>query len=335
MNTTTAGPSETSETPASRSGAGKPAPTRGLVRAVLRLHQSALWFWGLLVLPAVGGLLWAAGPGADAAWAEYRAGDCAEGEYCASYLFDSAVTVGTVVLTIAPVLIGAWAGGALIARELENGTARLAWTQSVTPARWLAAKLAVPAVLIASGTVLLTLLHRLLWWSDEELLRALGKESFTWETFAAGGPVATAWALLALAVGALAGLLIRRSLPALAVGFLGTAVIEGTLRVNRHLLWPAETLVSKSTNTEWTDPEWTAPLVDQGAVTASGEHVSYVGCEGPACDGTDVVGYYAVYHPSSHFWPLQLVETGITLALTALLVLAAFRLLRRRTGGAV
>lgn len=36
-------------------------------------------------------------------------------------------------------------------------------------------------------------------------------------------------------------------------------------------------------------------------------------------------------HPASHYWPLQLVETGIVLALTALACWACFALLRRRT----
>ncbi|MEU6015011.1 hypothetical protein ABZ826_13465 [Streptomyces sp. NPDC047515] len=40
--------------------------------------------------------------------------------------------------------------------------------------------------------------------------------------------------------------------------------------------------------------------------------------------------YLVDYHPASHFWPLQLVETGILLALAALAVALAFRVLRRR-----
>lgn len=332
-------PGTNAETPAARTE--KPAtamppamtPARGLVRAVLRVHQSALWFWGLFVGLAAGGLLWAAGPGVDAAWAEYVAGDCAKADYCevgtANNLYDLALTFATGVLAVAPVLIGAWAGGALIARELESGTARLAWTQSVTPTRWLAAKLAVPAAVIASGTILLTLLHRLLWWSDEELRHGLGsRDWFQSETFAANGTVATAYALLALALGAVAGLLLRRSLPALAAGLLGTAVLAATLQSNRHLLWPVETLVSRTA-----EPDWTGEMVDRGFITSTGERVSDVGCTDAFCDRPDAVGYYADFHPSSHFWPLQLVETGIVLAVTALLVLAAFGLLRRRTGG--
>lgn len=41
---------------------------------------------------------------------------------------------------------------------------------------------------------------------------------------------------------------------------------------------------------------------------------------------------FAEVHPASHYWPLQLVETGILLALAALAVFAAFRVLRRLHG---
>ncbi|MFM9699121.1 ABC transporter permease [Streptomyces europaeiscabiei] len=310
-------------------------PTRGLIRATLRVHQSALWFWGLLVVLTAGGLLWAAGPGVDAAWAEYVKSGCAPADYCSTgpaySRYGLAVNLGSVVLTIAPALIGAWAGGALIARELESGTAKLAWTQSVAPLRWLAAKLAVPAALIVSGTVLLTLVNRLVWWREERLRHALGtRDWFEYSTFMGNGTLATAYALLALAIGVLAGLLIRRSLPALAAGFVGVAVVMSIFRTQRHALWPTETLVSKAS-----DRTWTGDLVDRGFITASGDRVSNAACADVSCDRTDVAGYYADFHPSAHFWPLQLVETGIILGITALLVLAAFQLLRRRTGGAV
>ena len=307
-------------------------PTRGLIRATLRVHQSALWFWGLLVVLTAGGMLWAAGPGVDAAWAEYVKSGCAEADYCevgpAYNRFDLIVGLGSVALAVAPVLIGAWAGGALIARELESGTAALAWTQSVGPARWLAAKLAVPAALITSGTILLTLLHRLVWWSDEELRHALGtRDWFTPATFAANGTVATAYALLGLAVGAVAGLLLRRTLPGLALGLVGTGTLMATLESNRHRLWPTETLVTKTA-----EPPWTGEMIDRGFITSTGRRLSDVGCTDDTCGRTDAVAFYADFHPSSHFWPLQLVETGIVLTVTALLVLTAFQVLRRRTG---
>ncbi|WEH17043.1 ABC transporter permease [Streptomyces sp. VNUA24] len=326
-------------TPAARPGKRGPAPamspTRGLIRATLRVHQSALWFWGLLVVLVGGGLVWATGPGLDAAWADWVRSGCKPLDYCSTgpaySSYELPVNLGSAILTLAPALIGAWAGGALIGRELETGTAQLAWTQSVTPARWLAAKLAVPAVVIVSGTVLLTLLNRLVWSREERLRHAVsGRDWFEYTAFTANGTLATAYALLALALGVLAGLLIRRSLPALAAGFTGVAVVMGVLRPQRHALWPVETVVTRTP-----EPHWQGDLVDRGYLMASGERISDVECLDDVCGPPHITGYYADYHPSSHFWPLQLVETGIVLAVTALLVWAAFRLLRRRTGGTV
>ena len=55
------------------------------------------------------------------------------------------------VLLIAPGLIGVLVGAPLIARELEFGTWRLAWSQTVPRTRWLVTKLA----LVTGGLVLL------------------------------------------------------------------------------------------------------------------------------------------------------------------------------------
>src|SRR5215469_14545296 len=47
------------------------------------------------------------------------------------------------VVIAAPALVGIFWGAPLIARELETGTYRLAWTQTVTRRRWLAVKLGI------------------------------------------------------------------------------------------------------------------------------------------------------------------------------------------------
>src|SRR5690349_13377158 len=104
--------------------------------------------------------------------------------------------------------VAVWAGAALIARELESGTAWLAWTQSVSPVRWLVAKLAVPALLITlSGTVLVAAYR---WsWSNRPA-RVIGDWPVS-AVFVARGPAMVAYALCALAMGAVAGLALRRS----------------------------------------------------------------------------------------------------------------------------
>ncbi|MGI5376464.1 ABC transporter permease [Streptomyces sp. CA-251387] len=309
---------------------------RGLVWAMLRLHRSALWFWLLLVAAGAGALLWAYGPGSDAAWAEYRAMDCDNpnrGMGCdipgpAFTLYDRALSVGAGLLNLVPLLTAAWAGGALIGRELESGTARLAWTQSVSPVRWLAAKLAVPAALLVAGTLVLTLLHRLLWSSDARLRLTFGlREWHEGSTFVANGTLATAYALLGLAVGALVGLLVQRALPALGTALVGLFALRLGFGDLRPHLWPTETVTS----------EPMGMVTDEGALTSTGARVPIPDCAGePGClAARDITGFYADYHPASHFWPLQLMETGIVLAVAALAVLIAFRLLRRRTGAAV
>src|SRR4029077_4207566 len=50
--------------------------------------------------------------------------------------------LSTGIILLAPAVIGLFWGAPLIARELETGTAALAWNQSVTRTRWLAVKLA-------------------------------------------------------------------------------------------------------------------------------------------------------------------------------------------------
>ncbi|MFF6915640.1 ABC transporter permease [Streptomyces sp. NPDC012466] len=316
---------------------------RGLVLALLRLHRTALYFWLGLVAVAAGALLWAIGPGADAAWAEYTDLGC-DGTRpnlgCdlpgpANSRYQTAVAVGTGLLRLLPLLTGAWAGGALIGRELESGTARLAWTQSVGPARWLAAKLAVPALLLLTGTLTLTLLHRLLWSSNRSPKGAMAWRAWHDDgVFEINGTIAAAQALAALALGVLVGMLLRRTLPALGVAVLAVVSLVYVLDELRPHLWPVKTVVTGLDDaTAGSD----SMIVETGALNASGARVPIPACTGePTCNAKHgITHYYADYHPASHFWPLQLAETGILLAVAALAAGVAFALLRRRTGAAV
>jgi hypothetical protein len=64
--------------------------------------------------------------------------------------------------SLLPVVLGLLFGGPLLAREFEQGTHRLAWTQSVTRSRWLGVRLAVAAGVLAVVAALAALL--LTWW---------------------------------------------------------------------------------------------------------------------------------------------------------------------------
>ncbi|MFF0202359.1 ABC transporter permease [Streptomyces sp. NPDC005017] len=311
---------------------------RGMVWAVLRLHRVALRFWILLFALAAAALLWAYGPGGDAAWRQYTGMACgARWDLACDYVggpeyvrYELAVSLSAALLGVLPPIIAGWAGGVLIGRELESGTARLAWVQSVSPTRWLAARLVVPAALLIPGTLLLTLLHRAVWESDAPLLSDLGW--YAWHdpvTFQANGPLATVYPLLGLAVGALAGLIAGRAVPAIGGAVLAQFGLTLALGTLRPYLWPSVTITTPVDEY----PSYDGMRVDEGAFGADGSRVHGSCVEEPGCIARhDIVGHYADHHPSSHFWPLQLVETGIVLALTAATAAAAFWLIRRRTG---
>lgn len=126
---------------------------RGLTWSVLRLHRTALYVGGAALVAFAAAMVWMYVIG-DTARAS--TGPCTPSAYClnltASTFDDTTyrriVSLTATALSYVMFPVAAWAGGALIGRELESGTARLAWTQSVTPLRWLAAKLAVPALLL-------------------------------------------------------------------------------------------------------------------------------------------------------------------------------------------
>src|SRR5207247_399934 len=63
---------------------------------------------------------------------------------------------------LAPALIGIFWGAPLLTRELETGTYRVAWTQSVTRSRWLLTKLGL--VGLATVTVAGLLMLTITWW---------------------------------------------------------------------------------------------------------------------------------------------------------------------------
>ncbi|MEV8544938.1 hypothetical protein [Streptomyces sp. NPDC051572] len=305
-----------------------PRPARPR-RALLRLHRPALIVWSVFVAVISAVLLWAYGPlgnAARTAWQQQCTKDlCDWNDSIEGYHL--AYTVAEVAIHFIPIVVAVWAGGVLIGRELEHGTAQLAWTQSVSPARWLAAKLALPAVLLTAGTTVLVLLHRLLF--DAHKI----PDGWSWndtDAFYANGTIAIAFPLLALAVGALAGLVQRRAL----AGVPGGVALTG---VSYLISWASPRLVPWKTSVGDLKEGYTAPTSviygSEGAVTSTGAHIPdpCIG-GGKACPAAhDVVGYYSEYHPSSQFWPLQLTETALVLAVAALVTAAAFTLLRRRT----
>ncbi len=117
------------------------------------------------------------------------------------------------LMLVVPAILGIFWGAPLIARELETGTHRLAWTQSVTRPRWLAAKLGLVGVWSVGVAGLLSLM--VTWWFGP--LDGITANRFAPGPFDERAIVAMGYAAFAFALGAAMGLLIRRTLPAMAV----------------------------------------------------------------------------------------------------------------------
>jgi hypothetical protein len=134
---------------------------------------------------------------------------------------DHLLLVGlTVVVAGAPALVGMFWGAPLIARELENGTYRLAWTQSVTRARWVGVKL----VLVGGASVVVAGLFSLMltWWASP--LDTVNGDPYG--IFDARNIVPIGYAAFAFALGVTFGVLIRRTVPAMAVTLAGFVVVR-------------------------------------------------------------------------------------------------------------
>ncbi|MER6752251.1 ABC transporter permease [Streptomyces sp. PDY-4] len=322
-------------------GTGRPAPAPRQLRWLLRLHRPAVLSGAVLVLLTGAALLWLGGPLTDAAaaaWKQYNA--CGFTPRCsydqgAILLYKDVYTYTTIAVLALPFLVAAWAGASLTGRELESGTARLAWTQGVSPARWLASRLALPAVVTAAATGLLVWLHRLAWTAAEGRVDT-AKPWNDPATFHANGTVPVGLALAGLTTGVLAGLLLRRAMAALAAAVVALGALWAVADAALPYLWPTVTEVSGLRD----GPTGAGIAVGEGIVTADGGraaapcHSSLMdGCRSTLAD-LDAVGFYRDFHPAGHYWPLQLAGTGILLLVAALSALAAFRLLRHRTGKA-
>jgi hypothetical protein len=157
-----------------------------------------------------------------------------------------------VVMALAPAVIGAFWGAPLVARELEAGTHRLTWNQSVTRTRWLATKLGCTALTTAAVVGALSL--AVTWWSspiDGALSATRGSlpSRLTPIAFAMRGVAPVSYAVFALVLGAAIGLVIRRPVPAMALTLAVFTFVQIAvpLWVRPHLVPPSETTVRIST----------------------------------------------------------------------------------------
>jgi len=237
-------------------------------------------------------------------------------------------------LAVLPILAGLFVGAPLFARELELGTHRFAWTQGVTRRRWLLTKTA----LLAAGTVLAGAVASgvVMWWRApyDALEGRIGPSSFDIE-----GVVVPAYALFALALGVLAGLVFRRTVAAMTatlVAFGATRFVVLTF-VRPHFLAPLHrTVVATDSGLQAGDWVLNDTLVDGGGrqITGAREDLAVLHAQLAGIDPHTYIvtlGWKRVisYQPAGRFWTFQLLEAGLFVALAVAVVLVTLWLVRR------
>lgn len=222
---------------------GRPLQWRRMVWVTWRHHRIALGGVAVL-LGALALWLWRVGLELHQAFAAAIACHPASSAACATLTIDFDATGGMLkggfVLQPVPALIGAFVGPVVLARELETGTFRYAWTQAFGRWRWTLAKL---VLLGAAVTALAGAFSALVSWYYQPYLTpgrlySASSPLHHW-LFDLRGVAFAVWALTAFAMGGLAGMLIRRVVPAivatLAAYTLLAVFVGDVLRANYQL----------------------------------------------------------------------------------------------------
>jgi ABC-2 family transporter len=329
----------------------RPLPWRRMAWVTWRQHRIALA--GVAALLGVLAVwVWRTGLGLRHAYAAATTCHPANSFACYDVVrsfndMDGLLANGFVLLAV-PALIGTFAGVPVLARELETGTFRYAWTQGFGRWRWTLAKLVLLAVVVAAAagafSVLLSWYYQPYFGAGNQNLSLSEASPLSGGLFDLRGIAFAAWTLAAFAIGALAGMLIRRVVPAIAAtlaSYAGLAVAAG-MYLRQHYLTP---LVIRNNfppgSAQMVSLWWTrggrpvsqfvagqvlqgAPpqVAGKGGVPQSVSAVQYLNQHG--------ITQWISYQPASRFWPFQWIEGGWLLALSVLLISVTVWLVGRR-----
>jgi ABC-type transport system involved in multi-copper enzyme maturation permease subunit len=337
----------------------RPIPWRRMAGVTWRQHRYALA--GVVVLlGALAVWVWTAGSSLHNAYAAAIACHPVNSAACVNLVvsFNESATnkfmgskgAGGVLLQVMPALIGAFVGAPVLARELETGTFRFAWTQGFGRWRWALAKLALLGVVLAAATAAFGVLVS--WYFQPESgagnqIPGLYEASQFPNLFSLREVTFPAWTLAAFTIAAVVGMLIRRVVPAIVATlavYAGLAFAAAGL-LREHYLTP---LVTSSLNvslpgagTAWTISQWSTKdgrfafagnppdsLVNQFCSTVPPDKIGPLGFA--PCLAQHGYTQWTSYQPASRFWPFQWIEGGWLLVLSALLIAAAIWLVQRR-----
>lgn len=245
------------------------------------------------------------------------------------------------VLMFLPALLGAFLGAPLVARELETGTFRFAWTQGTQRPRWAVAKI----VLLGCALAVLALgFSALFAWWFRPWLPAMGRMS-SGQSYEVEGIVFAARTVFAFALGTFLGAIIRRTVAAMAAtlavwfGAVFASVIYLRPLIQAPVIAPANS--NLVTGNGWTISSWLQDRaghhVSDAQINAllSQARLEVTGSSKQSRTFDDWLARHGVsnwvkYQPGGRFWHFQLVEAACYLAVTLLLGAATVWWVHRR-----
>jgi hypothetical protein len=257
-----------------------------------------------------------------------------------------------------PAIIGVFWGAPLVTRELEAHTYRLTWNQSVTRTHWLAVKLAIIGLIAMATAGLFSLL--LTWWSNPidqatglNPRRGINLIRVAPVLFDARGITPIGYAAFAFTLGVTAGVLIRRTIPAMAATLAVFAIVQIAVPnlIRQHLIAPVHAIVALNPanidgirgGTVLATPSFSqrgAWILSSQVIDNTGHAFNGGGTH--ACQSSNFnacqlsisslhLRQVITYQPASHFWGFQWDETAIFVALALLLAAVCFRWISRRS----
>jgi hypothetical protein len=243
-------------------------------------------------------------------------------------------------LLFAPALLGMFVGAPLVARELESGSFRFAWTQGRGRVSWVVAKIAILAGVLSALTLGFSFLFT--WWF-EPWQPVLGRMS-SGQSYEVSGLVFAARTLFAFTLGALLGTVIRRTVPAMAAtAAVWTAVVwSSVLYLRPHIQAPLVVPTDSTliTSRGWTVSSW---IQDAAGHQYGAKSSKIIGLYNQArADGVNSDGSFRAwlvrhgytdwssYQPDTRFWHFQTIEASAYAVLALLLAAATVWWLRRR-----
>ncbi len=252
-------------------------------------------------------------------------------------------------LNLLPLLLGLLLAAPTVL-DLEQGTYRLAWTQSVTRRRWMATKIGF-GLAVAVGTALA--LDAMMTWWRQPLDTIQGR--FNGNAFDFEGIVPIAYLVFAFALCLSLGALLRRTVPAVGIALVVFLVARlGVIDQLRpryleplKLTWdPLDSAPPFDLRPFFGAGDW---VISQGLIDPSGQDLSSgpiraesaVGAcmravqskSGEAVDQClhdNGFVHTILYHPADRFWTFQAIETALFLGVASALLGVTYWWVTRR-----